>query len=194
MPLLPTPTQQFEACEALQRFSNSGRRRKDGLCIVCQNPMPARNRQYCSKACSDWFNDNHTWTIARSEAYIRNRGLNPCPEGTQIWVPDRKNYRGDVIEPAHFITAGRWVALCSMCFKPEHPYDHPDYRKRELKVDHIIPLDGGIRGTTCRNHQENLRVICHECHLKVTAEQRAAGLITTAKQKKEWRDAQVRIG
>lgn len=42
-----------------------------------------------------------------------------------------------------------------------------------LEVNHIAPRRGRGYRLGCWHHQENLQVLCHECHLKVTAEQRA---------------------
>jgi hypothetical protein len=41
-----------------------------------------------------------------------------------------------------------------------------------LEVDHIDPRVGRGYGTGCWNHQDNLRVLCHTCHVKVTRRQR----------------------
>jgi 5-methylcytosine-specific restriction endonuclease McrA len=49
------------------------------------------------------------------------------------------------------------------------------------EVNHIEPVNGGPRHFTCRNHQDNLEVLCHECHVVVTSEQRAAGLFQKAR-------------
>ena len=43
------------------------------------------------------------------------------------------------------------------------------------EVNHIIPCKGKHGVTGCHHHQDNLEVLCHECHLKATAAQRAAG-------------------
>ena len=45
-----------------------------------------------------------------------------------------------------------------------------------LEVNHIQPALGRHGEISCIHHQDNLIVLCHECHVKVTAEQRAAGL------------------
>jgi hypothetical protein len=46
------------------------------------------------------------------------------------------------------------------------------------EVNHIVPVNGSRYHFGCQNHQSNLEVLCHRCHVEVTAEQRAAGLIT----------------
>lgn len=48
----------------------------------------------------------------------------------------------------------------------------------EPQVNHIVPLNGERSNLSCGHHQENLEVLCRKpCHLEVTGEQRAAGLI-----------------
>lgn len=45
------------------------------------------------------------------------------------------------------------------------------------EVNHIVPVNGKSRTFGCCNHQDNLEVLCRDCHLKTTAEQRRLGLI-----------------
>lgn len=40
-----------------------------------------------------------------------------------------------------------------------------------LEVNHIEPVRGGPRNGTCLNHQENLELLCHPCHVLATEEQ-----------------------
>ncbi len=53
------------------------------------------------------------------------------------------------------------------------------YRRHELRlqVNHIQPLVGSYRGVTCMNHLSNLEVLCHQCHVAVTDEQRRLGRV-----------------
>lgn len=44
-----------------------------------------------------------------------------------------------------------------------------------LEVNHIVPLAGRSRRESCAHHQSNLEVLCHDCHVDVTNEQRAVG-------------------
>lgn len=47
-----------------------------------------------------------------------------------------------------------------------------------LEVNHVVPVNGAGYGDGCpQHHQENLEVLCHDCHVRTTNEQRAAGLI-----------------
>lgn len=59
---------------------------------------------------------------------------------------------------------GRWRYRCAKC---EGETDRPE-------VNHITPVVGGYRSVSCLNHEENLEVLCHNCHLGETAGQRAA--------------------
>lgn len=45
------------------------------------------------------------------------------------------------------------------------------------EVNHIRPLNGIRPAFGCCHHQENLEVVCHDCHVAIGIEQRAAGLI-----------------
>jgi len=47
--------------------------------------------------------------------------------------------------------------------------------KTFLEVNHIQPVNGQRRNVSCTNHQENLETLCHDCHVVVTKQQRAAG-------------------
>ena len=46
--------------------------------------------------------------------------------------------------------------------------------KDASEVNHITPLNGGLRWLTCLNHQENLEALCHTCHLDFTYPSRVA--------------------
>lgn len=48
-----------------------------------------------------------------------------------------------------------------------------------LEINHIVPVAGLRYPFGCQNHSSNLEALCHECHVLVTAEQRAAGLLGT---------------
>lgn len=46
--------------------------------------------------------------------------------------------------------------------------------KARMEVNHIGPRNGQGYGKGCWNHQTNLEVLCHDCHVKVTVDQRKA--------------------
>ncbi|HWC28975.1 MAG TPA: hypothetical protein VG845_02730 [Dehalococcoidia bacterium] len=109
----------------------------------CRMALPPRRTAYCSDKHAREFERNHVWLFARRAARRR---------------------------------AG-W--RCERCgFKPSEvrrdPLARRAYSRHELRleVNHILPLKGVYRGVSCFNHQSNLEVLCHRCHLQVTREQR----------------------
>ena len=53
---------------------------------------------------------------------------------------------------------------CRRCGTPTHTPE----------VNHINPRNGQGYGNGCHNHQENLEVLCHNCHVETTRLQRLA--------------------
>jgi len=109
----------------------------------CRMALPARRSAYCCDRHAREFMRNHVWLAARQAARRR---------------------------------AG-WA--CERCgFKPSQvrkdPVARAAFARRELRleVNHIDPLGGTYRGVTCLNHQSNLEVLCHRCHVTVTNDQR----------------------
>ena len=47
----------------------------------------------------------------------------------------------------------------------------------EGEVNHIAPVNGDRDFFSCANHQDNLEVLCHRCHVMATREQRRRGII-----------------
>ena len=110
---------------------------------TCRAPLSNRRTAYCCDAHAREFVRNHVWSAAKRTARRR----------------------------------AKWS--CQRCgFKPaevrKDPVARKAYRRHELRleVNHILPLRGTYRGVTCANHLSNLEVLCHRCHLAVTAEQR----------------------
>lgn len=121
-------------------------------CRTCGGPLRSTRAAYCSVACGDAFERNHFWGAARAWAlHLWAEPGDPkcrrCGEAGLLIWPRGRRY-----------TLGR----------------------RSPEVNHIAPLNRK-RGKTyhfgCFNHQSNLEVLCHGCHVRVTVEQRAAGLI-----------------
>lgn len=118
----------------------------DPRCRVahCRTALPARRTAYCSDQHAREFERHHLWFVARRVARRRAR------------------YR------------------CERCgFAPatirRDPRARASYSRYELKleVNHVRPLVGAYRLVSCANHQDNLEVLCHRCHVAATAEQRA---------------------
>lgn len=127
-------------------------------CRQCGTAIPDR-RAYCSAACSDAFQEQHFWNTARPAALRRARPFGPALQPT---------WRDEVV----------WFGapICARCFAPAA-------RRNRVgiwfaaEVNHIVPVNGLSRTFGCCNHQENLEVLCHDCHVQVGVEQRAASLI-----------------
>ena len=118
------------------------------LCRECGEFSGGRRSFYCSRECRDTFDADHFWGTARLAALSR----------ASIWSIGRGDHRGLTRPPLGYV--------CARCegFKA-------------WEVNHIEPVNGDRQHFSCRHHQTNLEVLCHQCHLIVTAEQRAAGLI-----------------
>lgn len=91
----------------------------------------------------------------------------------------------------------RWCsAWCSIAFRKNHlwTYARKAAISRDggcvrcgshngLEVNHIVPLasisgfDGDRGKASCVNHLDGLETLCHDHHVEVTRQQRAAGLI-----------------
>lgn len=53
----------------------------------------------------------------------------------------------------------------------------------KVEVNHIVPCLGKHGVSGCHHHIDGLEALCIPCHREVTAEQRAAGLLTKPKRK-----------
>lgn len=109
----------------------------------CRRPLPARRRAYCSDAHARQFTRNHVWLEARKAARRRAR-----------WACERCGFKPSTVKKD---AVARTL------------YARVELR---LEVNHILPLGGAYRGVTCLNHQTNLEVLCHRCHVAVTETQR----------------------
>ena len=105
----------------------------------CRTPLEGRRTAYCSDKHAREFQRDHVWADARRAARRR----------------------------------AKWA--CERCgFKPNEIKKDPERRliftrhELRLEVNHIQPLGGRYRGVTCLNHQENLEVLCHRCHVLAT--------------------------
>jgi hypothetical protein len=110
---------------------------------TCRMTPPPGRTAYCSNKHAREFERNHVWFAARNAARRR----------------------------------AKWA--CEKCgFKPcqvrKDPQALTSFLRHELRleVNHIQPLAGAYRRLTCLNHQSNLEVLCHRCHLAITSEKR----------------------
>ena len=90
----------------------------------------------------------------------------------EITRPNRRTWCGDSCrrkyERNHVWTRARSAARrranrrCVTCGSSE-----------KLEVNHIVPLVGSGYLASCFHHEGNLELLCHDCHVKVTKQQRA---------------------
>lgn len=124
-------------------------------CRQCGEPTTGRLHYYCSVEHREQFEDDHFWNSARAEALRR----------FAIYDIRSRAYR--------YTSVGRFYysVIAYICWRCGERIagDGPE-------VNHIMPVNGHRPGFGCMNHQSNLEVLCHACHVIATAEQRAAGL------------------
>ena len=120
----------------------------EGGCRECGEPLSGRRTAYCSDRCAREFERNHYWPMARYYARIRAR----------------------VFESRRLV--GYRCARCGELIPPRRR-GSPD----RVEVNHRVPLNGQRGSVSCGHHQENLEVVHRDCHVAITAEQRAAGAI-----------------
>lgn len=132
---------------------------KPGYCalIECNKKLPGRRRRWCSNKCNRYYLDglygNHEWSSARELAIRRDRfRCQHC--GSDGTIPEEvfKSITGNKYEV--------WLESKKM----EKLY--------QLEVNHIKPLVGSGYAPSHAHHLLNLVTLCHQCHLKVTAQQR----------------------
>ena len=109
----------------------------------CRSALPLRRTAYCSDQHAREFERNHVWSAARRAARRRAR-----------WTCQRCGFKPNEIKKD--VTARLAYARHEL----------------RLEVNHIQPLLGAYRGVTCLNHLSNLEVLCHQCHVTATGEQR----------------------
>ena len=115
----------------------------------CRPPLPKYKRHYCSHRCATLFAINHSWGMARAWAIKLAYGM--CERCKKF--DDDYNW--------HYQSADQKRSVVGLI----------------LEVNHILPLNGGIRTKTCANHQMNLECLCHDCHVTKTISQIRNGQI-----------------
>lgn len=144
-------------CEAMAGWG------KKGVCDGCAAPLTGKARRWCKGDCDYLYWSNHRWNIAREKALSRStifesRSL----ENVRIVYAKRRGRTKLTLKSRTYIKGYR----CMRCGCTTHAPE----------VNHIIPAMGAHSLESCVHHQENLEVLCRECHLATTAQQRAEGL------------------
>ena len=122
-----------------------------GHCRMCAATLTGRRTRWCSDEHAVWWSNNHDWTSASREA-IRRASLQPTASAWDLWT------------------------YCDECGKRCGRIDTVGDSRREAEVNHVQPRHGQGYGKGCWNHQTNLQVLCHNCHLAETARQKRARL------------------
>lgn len=117
-------------------------------CRQCGAPPPKPLRFYCSGECRTRFENDHFWGTASFAATKRQ----------QVYDVETHRYVGVVCARCEALVGGQ-------------PCEGPP------EVNHIAPVNGNRLHFGCQNHMANLEVVGHRCHVAITKEQRAAGLI-----------------
>jgi 5-methylcytosine-specific restriction endonuclease McrA len=142
---------------------------KPGYCVLvlCGAKLPARRRKWCSNKCNQYYLDRvygeHEWNSARVKALARDHyRCRQC--GSDGTIPksiyDQLTFEND---------RDKWEKLQKLG------------RLYQLEVNHENPRRGKGYQVGCWNHLENLKTLCHACHLKVTAQQRVKHLLDDKK-------------
>lgn len=133
-----------------------------GQCRNCGEPPTGRFTYYCGAACRDVFEGDHFWNTARWSAIDQASIFKPLPAGKRA-LPNTARLPDDTIAWRQ-----RQGSICACCGRG---------RFGEGEVNHIAPVNGDRGFFSCANHQDNLEVLCHQCHVMATREQRRRGII-----------------
>lgn len=159
-----------------------------GRCTWCGKTLVGRQQRWCSESHAEYWYQNHRWTSARAEAIRRSeRRCSKCGHTNRLtdaeywwwsflnwWCPrvEMKQNESwlDWFDRSEGDPIGeKWVAAVKLQQKMA--------RNHYLEVNHVVPIIGRHGETGCHHHQSGLEVLCHACHVEVTSEQRAKGLL-----------------
>ncbi len=131
-----------------------------GQCRNCGRPPTGRFTYYCGAACRDVFEADHFWSTARWTAIDQASIFRIIPAGARA----KKAHLPDET----IAWQQRRGSVCACCGRMGFG---------EGEVNHIAPVNGERGFFSCANHQDNLEVLCHPCHVMATREQRRRGII-----------------
>jgi 5-methylcytosine-specific restriction endonuclease McrA len=155
------------------------------VCRSCEIPVRSP-RVYCSKRCELVFDRDHFWAPAKARALRAARldgrdgmiALELVPTAPELTIENlealirgRRREVQAILENSYGRPSRIGRVHAYLCARCRQPTTAPE-------VNHIVPVVGGNRSATCMNHEENLEVLCHSCHVPTTkrqaAERRAA--------------------
>jgi hypothetical protein len=136
-----------------------------GHCMACGQKLTGRQKRWCGREeCRGFYGRNHWWTMARNTAIRR----------VTVYEPRR-----DVHPDAVWDLGNPLWTMCDQCGREIRSYTERDADGKYVRfvsdvpeVNHVEPRWGAGYGTGCWNHQTNLQVLCHECHVAETARQK----------------------
>lgn len=111
----------------------------------------------------------------RCATKLKGRQERWCSEACSKWWYENHTWTGakSVAKKRTLIKRERGGWTWYRCEHCEAPTTSPE-------VNHKTPVLGAHGVNGCHHHNDGLEVLCHECHLKVTRAQRAAGLFKRA--------------
>jgi hypothetical protein len=148
-----------------------------GSCDGCGAALPKRRQRWCSDLCWQRYFYNHGWTAARHEALRRATVYVDELREAARW--NNKTFRSEPTGELETVQVAVWRP-CDNCgvdtLEGGHPTWYPAEMRKPLalaaEVNHVEARRGAGYDEGCWNHQTNLQVLCHACHLAETADQR----------------------
>lgn len=153
-------------------------------CRNCGNMPPAKSglHFYCSARCRNEYDRNHYWSTARE--YVVQEASRLAGGTGRYFRCARCQQDVPTMYAVLTVFDEAWPPGRGTDVAPINDYLRIRARNivvntvpRAPEVNHIHPVNGLRRTWGCEHHLANLEALCHGCHLIVTAEQRAAGLI-----------------
>lgn len=163
----------------------------DDRCRWCDGILEGRRTRWCSDDCANEWGRNHAWSQASSYARARATACAKCGitvEEISLELAIAERWKLVLRVICGYEPAPRW--------DPEAPReergrlnrawsirrDQAGWGKveellkrlrleRSFETNHVDPVLGRHGEIGCHHHQDGLEVLCHRCHVEVTAEQ-----------------------
>lgn len=129
-----------------------------GCCDNCGARLPKYRRNWCSDECGREYFVNHNIAGARPLVWLASDGacvlcgvICLAPYRTERQHPDWPH----ALPGEHWMDHERRVKEFQRAHRDEYG-----------EVDHIVPCEDYNAG--CQHHLDNLRLLCHGCHVRIT--------------------------